>query len=1540
MRTILRVGQGAMMLAFVACLFTGALKAHTVTYTYLGGQLLDSAQGTPATAQMTLAYHGAAGTIKVEHYTNESCTVSASINLPMSSNPLISITSAPETQPALDITFAVTVLRAPQNGISETISFKGSWAADPKEGDCQGSGGISAVLTVIPALPLSVGNAPFGLVFGHPVSLATGELFGHDEVPDLDLSGPLDLSFRRYYASYLSANGIQSALGANWMHNFDITLGVNGSSATLTFFRGKTVKFTQSGSTWQLSSTERRPYQLVSAGSGYQFLNPDLNLIFSFDSSGALTSVADRNGNTITVTQGPNGPTQVSDGLGRMLTFSYTGSNLTKVQDQANRSVTFEYTGGNLTAWTDANGNRSTYTYTSAGVMTGLMTTEVKPRGNSPFTQQFDSQGRVTSQADSFSNAMTLTYSASSNGATTTEPQGVALTAAHDSNFNLTSMSTPDGGASQYSYDNSGRPLLTTDRLGNKTSATYDPASGLLASFTDELNHTTSFQYAAVNQGNFTFYDLVGVNFPDSTALAFARDTKGNVTTITDQAGKVWKATWNSHGQPLTITNPSGGVTTFNYNPDATLASIQLPSNDTTKFGYDSASRLNLITQPDNSTETFQYDANDNLLKITDERANTNSAAFDANNNLQAITDALSAAIGFGFDTNDRLASITDALGKTTKRVYDAVSRLHSVTDPTGVGTTYGYNALNHFTSAVDATGKGLLYGRDAEGRLISMTDALQRPIAFVRDAHGRVTGMTTANHETYSVVYDALSRVKSVSDPLNRAAQFAFDPRGLLTSATLPGGVTGSYGRNQLGLVTTATDPNGNSWLRGFDKMGRQTSGTDPLGQTTSYQFDSRQRVSAVTFPKGSLQLFYDAVGNLTGRTYSDGISLKYTYDADNQLTSADGLVLSYDANGRISGSNGLQIGRDDAGRIASITYAMGKTVKYTYDNRGLLTQVADWVGGATAFNYDAAHQLTSVVFPNGVREDYTYDANGHPLTIQVSNGSKVISSIKLTRDALGRITGADRPTSTIPVVPNGSLQQAFDNASQSKGATYDTQGRVTQGGGRAYTWDLASELSSYQGADGQASFTYDGLGQRISRSSAGVTQSYVLNYALPLPSVAAVRAGGADQRYYIWLPDGVLHSSIDASTGARRFYHFDESGSTNFLTDDSGNVTDTYAGTAYGETIVHTGTSDNPFTFQGAFGVIEEGATGLYYMRARYYDSASARFLSRDPIISNDPRRMNPYEFALDDPVQEADPSGLFTELLLYVGPVTPSLAVALQLPAVQKIREAARRLQCRNNLRQLGLAAHNFGNNCANPLITPFPLFATSPVETQWGANAGASPPAPYLEEYNGYRDGQFRDLWSPASAGAPGSQPGGFFGPYTGQTQFSNTPGSSNWSASPNSYSFNTGIPIVTFPIAAGLTGQPSVAATFAPQAPLLDPKVFWGLIGSGSPNPPANLWNAPSGSKPDDEPPYPFPFRGPTFGFTNWDANPAAPAPGTGTPPGPGPWGSLFPTVEEPAPDGSRQQTWKGTRTASRSRASDPTLFPALAPWALEETVYR
>lgn len=101
-------------------------------------------------------------------------------------------------------------------------------------------------------------------------------------------------------------------------------------------------------------------------------------------------------------------------------------------------------------------------------------------------------------------------------------------------------------------------------------------------------------------------------------------------------------------------------------------------------------------------------------------------------------------------------------------------------------------------------------------------------------------------------------------------------------------------------------------------------------------------------------------------------------------------------------------------------------------------------------------------------------------------------------------------------------------------------------------------------------------------------------------------------------------------------------------------------------------------------------------------------------------------------------------FTLIELLVVIAIIAILIALLLPAVQQAREAARRTQCRNNLKQLGLALHNYesayrmfpqcamnGRNCAQLPCAGVPYSYMTPNTLSWRVMI-----LPFIEQQNLY------------------------------------------------------------------------------------------------------------------------------------------------------------------------------------------------------------
>ena len=1136
-----------------------------------------------------------------------------------------------------------------------TVAFAGV-DANGGEGPCTATGSHVFSSEVFEPIGSSTGNTPFSGINRDPVNSNSGELF-FNETPDLFLGGSMPLYFQRYYASYLRRSFVAGELGDNWRHNFEWAVHWVGNNLVLMDDKGKVIRYTSDGvGNWTQQTSFEVPYQLLQNGQEIDLYNPETGLFYNFDAYGRLAKVEDGKGNAHTLSYNIDGkPDKVTDGLGRSLVFTYTtiGSlnKLTKVTEQQNginkRSVSFSYdaTGDNLLQFMDANLKTTIYTYFPPdGADRGELNYKTFPEGNTHYTQTYYNtadgvdSGKVKTQTDSLTNTHTFTYSGST--ATMTDPLTNTRVHTHTATGQLSSHTGEDGLTLDNGFDSSGRRNSISDRLGDLTSYTYDPQSGKVASVTHADGTTTNLTYTPRATGGFVVNDLTKITHQDGTTEIFTYDASGNILSYTDPSGNVWFYTYNGKGQILTATNPESGVMIFSYNADGTVLTRTDPSINTTNFVYDVNRRLIKITYADTRSRTYSYDDNNNLLSILDEKGQTTVFTYDSNGNLKSVTDALSGTTQMGYDPMDRVQSIANPLSQSVSRTYDELERLLTVTDRNGNTTTYGYDSRGRLISIASAGGQIWSRTIDAESIISSITNPLLKTWNYSSDKLGRLSEITTPLTNTSTLTRDLLGRVTNVTDSNGDATDLSYFPNGFLESIVRDV-VSASYVRNSLGQPTEITDGNGNQWKISYDTAGRLTSTTDPNGKITTHTYDNRNRIMNIDLPASSVDYTFDDVGNLTNLLFSDATNLDYGYDALNRLTSGTGLSLLYDSAGRMINSNNLTMTRDANGNIKTLTLALGKTVTYFYNDRNLLESVTDWVPKTTTFTYDDARQLIGIDRPNGVNTVYTYDDDGR--RIGITDGA--LSSISLTRDGEGQITGA---TKTVPLSPaitaENTANYSYDPASQLSAHTYDSMGHLTVDGTRTYVWDLASRLTSYTESANTVSFTYDALGNRLSRTESGVTRDTVWNYAFGLPSISVEKETAADLRYYIHTPGGRLLYSIEASDNSRRDYHYDEMGNTLFLTDNGPAVIGSYAYGPYGELIGSSGALDNAYLYQGQSGVRQEGTSGLYYMRARYYDSETGRFLSRDLIKTIDPRAINPYQYALGNPKKYIDPTGLF--------------------------------------------------------------------------------------------------------------------------------------------------------------------------------------------------------------------------------------------------------------------------------------------------------
>jgi RHS repeat-associated protein len=205
----------------------------------------------------------------------------------------------------------------------------------------------------------------------------------------------------------------------------------------------------------------------------------------------------------------------------------------------------------------------------------------------------------------------------------------------------------------------------------------------------------------------------------------------------------------------------------------------------------------------------------------------------------------------------------------------------------------------------------------------------------------------------------------------------------------------------------------------------------------------------------------------------------------------------------------------------------------------------------------------------------------------------------------------------------------------------SYDAEGNTTNTGGKSLVFDSENHLISVNG--GAIRYVYDGDGIRVAKIVNGVTTQYLVDDLNPTgyPQVVEELVGGSVQRTYAYGLQRISQNQIIDNQWVTSYYGYDGAGNVRQLTNMSGAVTDTYDYDAFGNVISKSGATPNNYLYRGEQ---FDPDLGMYYLRARYYNPMTGRFLSRDPEDGNprDPVSLHKYLYVGGDPVNAIDPHG----------------------------------------------------------------------------------------------------------------------------------------------------------------------------------------------------------------------------------------------------------------------------------------------------------
>ena len=1022
----------------------------------------------------------------------------------------------------------------------------------------------------------------------------------------------------------------------------------------------------------------------------YDALGNVTSFKYTDDDKNQLTTVCtDRNGkNIVFVSDGMGRVSSITDANGHATKYTYdTRGNLIAETNSKGNARHYEYDDKDQLVKTyDYDGNVTTMTYDSKGNVTS-----VKGPDGELNKYVYNPHNLLASSVENSGAARSYTYNEAGQMLTETV-EGLGTTTYGYTNGRITSITDPLGNKKLITYDEFGNLRTETDRDGNKTVYTYDAlgrstgvsnSDGTVSYTYDAMGNKTSVTDA---KGNVThmYYDgnnqIIKTVDANKAATLFEYDKEGRLLKTTYADGTTEVNTYDPAGKLLTTKNANDELVEYTYDETDLLVSETAVGGDekhTVSYTYYPDGKVKTITYPDKTTESYIYDHAGRVLSVTDSEGNAKTMTYDSNGNILTSSDELGNTVTYTYDKYGRVTSMTDANGnKTTYDKYDANGNCLKLTYPNGLSVSYEYSKEGKVIKASKGS-TSVSYEYDAAGRVTKYTDEANHKYTTVYDANGNVEKLLDPDGNVLQEnKYDAVNNLILETDPMGIQTQYDYNNVGqiktMIDNLNTSREKKTTYEYDKTGRLIISTDAAGGVSKNEYDAFGNVTAMTDPNGGRTTYSYDSMGKVISTLNAVGSkLTNTYNAAGLLSESKNARGQKTSYTYYKNGWLESVTdelGTVsYKYDGNGNVisvKDSNGtitrkynelnlvtevtdfrgntVKYSYDELGNLVTLTYPGGRIVRYTYLKDGRVNTVKDWDNNITAYEYDSNGRVTKITRPDGSVETRGYDKAGRLVKQVDINGDKVINVRDYAYDDAGNITSSSM---VYGHDLNGlkSAEMKYDSANRliefnGEKVKYDADGNMVYGPVNGKMTELVYDCRNRLVSAGGVSYEYDAENNRISKTSGNVKTSFVVDTSGELSRVLTAETSGKKTSFVYGI--GLISQQTDTET---LFYHFNNIGNTEAVTNLSGTIVATFAYGPYGE-LKSPNKYGIMFLFNGEYGVSTD-ENNLCYMRARYYNPEIKRFINQDVVIGsidNSPS-LNRYAYVQGNPISYVDPFGL---------------------------------------------------------------------------------------------------------------------------------------------------------------------------------------------------------------------------------------------------------------------------------------------------------